>query len=100
FALYVMAYTVGRAWIEYLRVDHANHFGGLRLNDWTCIVVFAAALAFFVLKRGATRPEPSTVDDSGVTDEGAAHEGGADDEAADEPADVPSGGSSTSKEAE
>ena len=30
--LYVPAYTVGRAWIEALRVDHANHFLGLRLN--------------------------------------------------------------------
>ena len=36
FALYVAAYTGGRgAWIEALRVDHANHFLGLRLNDWT-----------------------------------------------------------------
>jgi hypothetical protein len=25
FALYVALYTVGRAWVEYLRVDHANH---------------------------------------------------------------------------
>ena len=33
FALYVAAYTVGRAWVEALRVDHANHFLGLRLND-------------------------------------------------------------------
>lgn len=54
FALYVMGYTVGRAWIEYLRVDHANHFLGLRLNDWTSIVVFAAALAFFLLRRDAS----------------------------------------------
>lgn len=100
FALYVMAYTVGRAWIEYLRVDHANHFGGLRLNDWTCIVVFLAALAYFVLKRGASRPEPSTVDDAGPAEAGAVHEGDAPDDAADEPADVPSGSSSTPTEAD
>lgn len=29
FGLYVAAYTVGRGWIEALRVDHANHFFGL-----------------------------------------------------------------------
>jgi prolipoprotein diacylglyceryl transferase len=52
FALYVMAYTVGRAWIEYLRIDEANHFLGLRLNDWTALVVFIAALVYFVKVRG------------------------------------------------
>ena len=44
FALYVAAYTVGRAWVEALRVDHANHFLGLRLNDWTSLLVFLAAM--------------------------------------------------------
>ena len=48
FALYVMAYTAGRGWIEYLRIDEANHLLGLRLNVWTSILVFLAALAFFV----------------------------------------------------
>jgi prolipoprotein diacylglyceryl transferase len=48
FALYVMAYTAGRAWIEYLRIDPVNHIGRLRLNDWTSLVVFLAALVFFV----------------------------------------------------
>jgi len=52
FALYVMAYTAGRSWIEKLRIDHANHFLGIRLNDWTCMIVFAAALAYFLLRRG------------------------------------------------
>lgn len=58
FALYVAAYTVGRAWIEALRVDHANHVLGLRLNDWTSLVVFAAAVAFFVVRGRHPAPEP------------------------------------------
>ncbi|HEY5836903.1 prolipoprotein diacylglyceryl transferase [Streptomyces sp.] len=49
FALYVAAYCVGRAWIEYLRVDDAHHILGLRLNDWTAAIVFAAAALYFVL---------------------------------------------------
>jgi prolipoprotein diacylglyceryl transferase len=49
FFLYVMAYTAGRGWIEYLRVDHANHILGLRLNDWTSILVFLFALIGFVI---------------------------------------------------
>ncbi|NMM30008.1 MAG: prolipoprotein diacylglyceryl transferase [Cellulomonas sp.] len=63
FALYVAAYTVGRAWIEALRVDHANHFLGLRLNDWTSLVVFAAAVAFFVVRgrHPAAEPVPAPI---------------------------------------
>jgi prolipoprotein diacylglyceryl transferase len=50
FALYVMAYTAGRGWIEYLRIDKVqeNDVFGLRLNVWTSIIVFAAALLFFL----------------------------------------------------
>jgi phosphatidylglycerol---prolipoprotein diacylglyceryl transferase len=49
FLLYVMAYTAGRGWIEYLRVDHANHILGLRLNDWTSLLVFAGALITYLV---------------------------------------------------
>ncbi|GAB2608398.1 hypothetical protein GCM10027168_46760 [Streptomyces capparidis] len=49
FAVYVAGYTVGRFWIEYMRIDDAHHFLGMRLNNWTCIVVFLLAVAFFVL---------------------------------------------------
>jgi prolipoprotein diacylglyceryl transferase len=48
FWLYVMLYTLGRVWIEYLRIDEVNHILGLRLNVWTSILVFLLALAFFV----------------------------------------------------
>ncbi|GAB2979086.1 prolipoprotein diacylglyceryl transferase [Streptomyces pseudoechinosporeus] len=48
FALYAAAYTAGRFWIEYLRVDEAHHILGLRLNDWTSLLVFAAAGAYLV----------------------------------------------------
>jgi len=53
FALYVAAYTVGRFWIESLRIDDAHKFLGLRLNDWTSVVVFAGAIAFLYLRRSA-----------------------------------------------
>ncbi|MDP9118434.1 MAG: prolipoprotein diacylglyceryl transferase [Actinomycetota bacterium] len=51
-ALYVMGYTLGRGWIEALRHDHANHILGLRLNDWTALVVFLLGLAWFVTHGG------------------------------------------------
>lgn len=52
FALYVAAYTAGRAWIEALRIDTAHRFFGLRLNDYVSIIVFLLALAYLVKNRG------------------------------------------------
>ncbi len=49
-ALYVMAYTLGRGWIETLRIDDVQMSDvlGLRLNVWTSIVLFALAAAYFM----------------------------------------------------
>jgi prolipoprotein diacylglyceryl transferase len=60
FALYVMGYTAGRGWIESLRIDHANHILGLRLNDWTSIIVFLLALAWFVAHGGFRAPREAS----------------------------------------
>ncbi|WP_374109465.1 prolipoprotein diacylglyceryl transferase [Actinotalea sp. K2] len=49
FWLYVLTYTVGRLWIEMLRIDPAEQVLGLRLNVWTSIVVGLGALVAFVL---------------------------------------------------
>jgi prolipoprotein diacylglyceryl transferase len=70
FALYVMAYTAGRAWIEDLRIDVAAdgvHPLGLRFNVWTSIVLFALAAAYFVLA-GRRHPRPGTREDSPYRD--------------------------------
>ena len=57
FALYVMLYTLGRGWIEYLRIDpvELQDVGGLRFNVWTSIVLFVLATAYFIV---ATRRHP------------------------------------------
>ncbi len=49
-ALYVMAYTAGRGWIEYIRIDtvQLDDVYGLRFNVWTSIVLFVAAAAYFL----------------------------------------------------
>jgi prolipoprotein diacylglyceryl transferase len=60
FTLYVMAYTVGRFWVESLRDDHANHILGMRVNSWVSILVFLGALALFLRQRGTP---PSTAQD-------------------------------------
>jgi prolipoprotein diacylglyceryl transferase len=77
FAVYVMAYTAGRFWIEILRIDEANHIFGIRLNVFTAVVLFIAALVYFLVVHGPrayvvpedapeTAPEPSTGDISQV----------------------------------
>jgi prolipoprotein diacylglyceryl transferase len=62
FATYVLCYTIGRGYIEHLRSDYAHHILGLRLNDWTAIVVGISALLFLVIcsKR---HPGRETVDE-------------------------------------
>jgi prolipoprotein diacylglyceryl transferase len=61
-AVYVMAYTLGRGWIEYLRVDDVqlNNVLGLRFNVWTSIVLFAGAALYLVL---STRRHPGREED-------------------------------------
>ncbi|WP_328325558.1 MULTISPECIES: prolipoprotein diacylglyceryl transferase [unclassified Streptomyces] len=49
FALYVASYCVGRAWIEHMRVDYAHRILGLRLNDWTALVMFLLAVTYLVV---------------------------------------------------
>jgi phosphatidylglycerol---prolipoprotein diacylglyceryl transferase len=50
-ALYIMLYTVARGWIEMLRIDNVelDDVWGLRFNVWTSIVLFVAALVWFVV---------------------------------------------------
>ncbi|MDK1474128.1 prolipoprotein diacylglyceryl transferase [Streptomyces sp. 549] len=84
FALYVAAYTVGRFWIEYLRIDEAHEFLGLRLNNWTSLVVFLGAVVYLVVS-ARRRPgreeiveprpdgdEPSAAGEDGAPDRAAA----------------------------
>ena len=68
-AVYVMAYTVGRGWIEYIRIDDVqlDDVLGLRFNVWTSIVLFVVAAAYFVwsLRKHPGREEEVYVDGRG-----------------------------------
>lgn len=65
FWLYAMYYTLGRVWIEAMRIDDAEQielFGiTTRLNVWTSIFVFLAALAAFILLGRKKRTGRDTV---------------------------------------
>ena len=69
FAVYVMAYCLGRGWIEHLRIDAVeyNDVLGLRLNVWTSIVLFTGALVYFVVA-GRRHPAPDSREESVYVD--------------------------------
>ena len=57
FALYILGYTLGRVWIESLRIDEANLILGLRLNIWVSLIVLLTASAYLIASkhRGNTK---------------------------------------------
>jgi prolipoprotein diacylglyceryltransferase len=60
-ASYIVWYTLGRFWIEALRIDTVNTLGGFRLNSYTSAIVFAAGLALLIWllrRRPGLSPEP------------------------------------------
>jgi hypothetical protein len=59
--VYVAGYTLGRTWIEMLRIDPANHIFGLRINVFTSVIVFLGAVAFLILRRHHGREDPALV---------------------------------------
>jgi prolipoprotein diacylglyceryltransferase len=61
FAVYVAGYTLGRTWIEMLRIDPANHIFGLRINVFTSVIVFLGAVLFLILRRHHGREDPALV---------------------------------------
>ena len=48
-AVYVLGYSIGRFWVEGLRIDPANSGGGWRLNQWMAVVFFLLAGGYLVL---------------------------------------------------
>ena len=54
FAGYVALYSLGRGFIETLRIDDATLIFGLRLNIWTSVILFFGALGY--MSRRYSRP--------------------------------------------
>lgn len=61
---YVALYTLGRLWIEALRIDPAEQVLGVRLNIWTSLLVLALAVAAFIVsaRRRPGRERSVTLD--------------------------------------
>ena len=49
-AAYFAFYSIGRLWIEALRIDEATNIAGLRVNIWVFTAVLISSISFVVLK--------------------------------------------------
>jgi prolipoprotein diacylglyceryltransferase len=60
FAAYLITYSIGRAFIESIRIDPSEYFFGLRTNVWSAIFGIAIGIALFVWSRRRNKgPETS-----------------------------------------
>lgn len=67
FFAYMCYYTVGRLWIESLRIDHSEYFLGVRINLWFYIVVLFIGITLFTLSRLKHKePSPEVYTEQGL----------------------------------
>ncbi len=62
-AMYFIGYGLGRFWIEGMRIDQADHIGGLRFNQWVAVtMVVAGAVALLLMRRyPVAEPQPASL---------------------------------------
>lgn len=59
-ALYLVVYSLGRVWIESIRIDPSEIFLGLRINVWSALIGVAIGVAIFIVQsRRHPGEEPS-----------------------------------------
>lgn len=65
-AIYVVGYSIGRFWVEGLRIDPANQGGSWRLNQWVAVVAGLLATIYLLLDAKRHRyDEPGLATDAG-----------------------------------
>ena len=52
FGLYVLGYSLGRLWIEFIRVDYASELAGVRVNIWVMLALILGSAAYLLYGRG------------------------------------------------
>ena len=50
FALYLVTYSLGRVWIESIRIDPSEIILGLRVNVWSALIGIALGLLIFIVQ--------------------------------------------------
>ncbi len=68
FGLYVLGYSLGRLWIEFIRVDFASELAGVRVNIWVMLALIIGSLAYLLWGRNDD-VEPLSDDSEPVSDD-------------------------------
>jgi prolipoprotein diacylglyceryl transferase len=68
-AIYVAGYSMGRFWVEGLRIDPANSGGGWRLNQWMALATFVLSVGYLVIDARIHRfDEPGEVEPESLSE--------------------------------
>lgn len=59
FGLYVLGYSLGRLWIEFIRVDFASELAGVRVNIWLMLALIIGSAVYLLRGRGDDGAEES-----------------------------------------
>ena len=59
FGLYVLGYSLGRLWIEFIRVDFASELAGVRVNIWVMLALILGSVAYLIYGRGGNGSDQS-----------------------------------------
>lgn len=62
FLLYAFGYSIGRLWVEEMRIDPASLIWGVRVNIWMSLIVGLMCAALFIWNRRPGAPAPTEAD--------------------------------------
>ena len=60
FGVYIAGYSLGRFFVERMRIDYAHSITGLRVNEWISVLAFVVAMGFVATGRRLRRSEPDS----------------------------------------
>lgn len=68
FGLYLIAYPLGRFWIEAMRTDIAYEFLGIRVNGWAALAGLLIGIATLIIARRVAAPRDLQSGEAGTLD--------------------------------
>ncbi|MCU1353398.1 MAG: prolipoprotein diacylglyceryl transferase [Acidimicrobiales bacterium] len=82
FTLYILGYSLGRLWVEDLRIDKASLIAGVRINIWMSLIVLLVTIAVFARRHFRPADEDPEANVPAVDADDADDAGDADDDGA------------------
>ncbi len=71
FIVYFVLYSIGRLWVEALRIDEATELAGLRINIWVFSCLLLVCLGILVKVEWKGRPSQEDLTEEAVSSDGA-----------------------------